>query len=400
MGYPPSERLAARIAQVREACAAQALDAFVVTHLQNIFYLTNFDGSAAVVVITPDRLFFITDFRYVAAFEAALASPAGCPDTTLVPVEGSYDETLVAVISGLAATRVAFESARLPVSRYVWLASSLGIPDRLLGDIGAPGSSGRALVPTDRLVERLRLRKDDSEVATLRAAARLLSTLTSQVIGEVRPGRTEREVAAAIDWLLVQGGFTRPAFEAIVASGPNGALPHARPGARRLSTGDLIVLDFGGVYDGYCVDLTRTVTLGPPGDEARRVHQAVAEAQAAAIAVVRPGVRASAIDAAARAALASHGLGEAFGHGTGHGLGVELHEEPRIAPARRPAPGKTGREPEGASGDERIDVGMVFTIEPGAYRPGWGGVRIEDDVLVTADGCEVLTTCSRALAVV
>jgi Xaa-Pro aminopeptidase len=393
------DRLAARIAGVREASAAQDLHALVVTHLPNIRYLTNFAGSAAVVVVTADRLYFITDFRYVEAVEATLASRWGCPDATLVRVEGSYDETLAALISGLASTRIAFEAARLPVSRYLWLASVLGIPDRLLGDIGSPGSSGRALVPTERLVERLRLRKDDDEIETLRAAARLISDLTGQIFGEVRAGRTEREVAASLDWHLTQGGFDRPAFDAIVASGPNGALPHAMPGSRRLCQGDLIVLDFGGVYDGYFVDITRTVSLGPPGDEACRVHQAVAEAQAVAIAAVRPGVTASSIDAAARSVLAAHGLAEAFGHATGHGLGVELQEEPRIAPVRRPAGTMPGLEHEAAPGDERIEPGMVFTIEPGAYRPGWGGVRIEDDVLVTADGCDVLTTCPRELVV-
>ncbi len=144
------------------------------------------------------------------------------------------------------------------------------------------------------------------------------------------------------------------------------------------------MLDFGGVYSGYCVDLSRTVSLGPPGPEARRVHQAVLEAQAAAIAAVRPGIAASAVDAAARAVLGSRDLGEAFGHATGHGLGVEIHEEPRVGPAR-------------GAGDETLEPGMVFTIEPGAYVPGWGGVRIEDDVLVTADGCEVLTDCPREL---
>jgi Xaa-Pro aminopeptidase len=315
-------------------------------------------------------------------------------------------------MSRLPATRIGFEAARLPVARYVSLASALGIPDRLLGDLGAPGSSGRALVPTERLVERLRLRKDDGEIETLRTAGRLLAALIERVLHEIRGGRTEREVAAAVDWTLVQGGFERPAFETIVASGPNGALPHAKPGTRRLSPGDLIVLDFGGVYDGYCVDVTRTVSLGPPDEEARRVHHAVVEAQAAAIAAVRPGVSPAAIDGAARAALGRHGLAEAFGHGTGHGLGLELHEEPRIAPARHPVAGvlgpggdsRAGAEAPGlldggrpAPGEEPIDVGMVFTIEPGAYRPGWGGVRIEDDVLVTPGGCEVLTECPREL---
>jgi Xaa-Pro aminopeptidase len=212
----------------------------------------------------------------------------------------------------------------------------------------------------------------------------------------VGPGRSEREVAADIDWRLRQAGFERPAFETIVASGPNSAMPHARPGERVLEPGDLVVLDFGGVYGGYCVDLTRTVSLGEPAAEARRVYGAVHDAQTAAIEAVRPNVRASQIDAAARDTLKGHGLGEAFGHGTGHGLGVEVHEAPHIRPRQESAaPSALAA----WTADDSIEPGMVFTIEPGAYIPGWGGVRIEDDVLVTGDGREVLTTVPYGLTV-
>jgi Xaa-Pro aminopeptidase len=180
-------------------------------------------------------------------------------------------------------------------------------------------------------------------------------------------------------------GYERTAFDTIVASGPNAARPHYRAGDRVLAAGDLVVLDFGGVLDGYCCDLTRTVSVGPPSLESARLHAAVREAQQAAIAAVRPGVEATEVDRAARSVLVAHGLGEAFGHGTGHGLGLDVHEEPRIT---RPLPDVA---------PVHLEPGMVFTIEPGAYIPGWGGVRIEDDVLVTADGCEVLTTVPRDL---
>jgi len=195
----------------------------------------------------------------------------------------------------------------------------------------------------------------------------------------VREGRTERAVAADIEEAMRAAGFSRPAFETIVASGPNSALPHARPTDRRIESGEPTVLDFGGVYDGYCVDLTRTVQLGAISQALGRLYHAVRAAQEAAIRAVRPGVAASTIDAAARSVLDGYGLGKAFGHGTGHGLGLEVHEEPRIARA-------VARQP-----DPLVEPGMVFTIEPGAYVPGVGGVRIEDDVLVTEDGCEVLT---------
>jgi Xaa-Pro aminopeptidase len=228
-------------------------------------------------------------------------------------------------------------------------------------------------------VERARSIKDEEEITTLREAGRRLGLAARDVVALARPGKREVDVALEIDLLLRRFGFERPAFETIVASGPNSALPHARPGHRQLQEGDGVVLDFGGVYDGYCVDLTRTVQLGDAGADFRRLFAAVAEAQQAAISTVRPGVRASQVDSAVRAVLGRYGLEDAFGHGTGHGVGLEVHEDPRIG---RPVAGLP---------DVPLERGMIFTIEPGVYVEGAGGVRIEDDVLVTADGCEVLT---------
>lgn len=193
----------------------------------------------------------------------------------------------------------------------------------------------------------------------------------------------EREVAAGIEAELRRVGFDKPAFDTIVASGPNGAVPHYRAGDRVLTAGDLVVLDFGGMLRGYAVDLTRTITIGPPGTRERRLLEDVAAAQDAGFAAARPGALATDIDGAAREAMGRAGLGEAFGHGTGHGLGLEVHEKPRIAQFRRELPG------------EPLEPGMVFTIEPGAYFPGWGGVRIEDDVALTATGAIWLTDVPR-----
>jgi Xaa-Pro aminopeptidase len=244
-----------------------------------------------------------------------------------------------------------------------------------------------SLVPTEHLVERARVRKDDYEIATVREAARRLSTVAQEVTGEVRRGRTERAIAAAIDWRIREAGFERSAFDTIVASGPRAALPHARPTERTITEGDLVVLDFGGVYDSYCVDLTRTVVVGKADSRVREVYDAVHEARDRAIGAVTPGRSRFDIDAAARDVLAAHGLGEAFGHGTGHGLGIEVHEDPRITRRRRDID----------ADDEAVAPGMIFTIEPGAYLPGWGGVRIEDDVLVTDGGVEVLTDATTDL---
>ena len=235
------------------------------------------------------------------------------------------------------------------------------------------------------MVERIRIVKDAAEIAALRDSAARLTAVVEVAIGAVRAGVTERSIAAAIDAAIRDAGYDRPAFDTIVASGPNSALPHYRAGNRVLAPGDLVVLDFGGVLDGYCSDLTRTVSVGTPDPEVRRVYAAVLDAQQAAIAAVRPGIQASSVDAAARAVLEDRGLGEAFGHGTGHGLGLDVHELPRITRPRSDVPAI------------QLEPGMVFTIEPGAYLAGWGGVRIEDDVLVTDSGCELLTTSARDL---
>lgn len=373
MALASSGLLAQRLLRLREAMAAAGCESLLVTRGPNVFYLSNFAGSAGSLLVTPTQLFLLVDSRYVTAAEGLLESDRGPAECRLERVRESYDET-VASLWASAGTRVAgFEAEHLTVSRHAWLAAHLP-PDA-------------TLLPTYGLVERLRERKDGHELVLLRTAGRVLAEVARAIRGEVRPGRSEREVAGAIEQAMRTAGFSRPAFDTIVASGPNGALPHATAGERVIRPGDLVVLDFGGVWEGYCVDLTRTVSVGPPGPTARRVFAAVLGAQRAAIEAVRPGVLSGELDRAARAVLEREGLGEAFGHATGHGLGLEVHEDPRIA-RRRSALGE-GRARE--AGSVPLEPGMVFTIEPGAYLPGWGGVRIEDDVLVTDEGVEVLT---------
>ena len=377
MSHAPSLALSRRQHTIREELASRGLDALVVTSLPNILYLTNFTGSSAIVVLTAARVFFITDFRYLTVLAEAGGTPHECPDLEVVTVNGSYDGTLAALLTSHSWRRIGFEAAHLTVDRYRWLTTT----------VAASGPADAELVATERLVERARVRKDPYEIATLREAARRLSLVASAAPADVRRGLTERDVALAIDRRVRQAGFERPAFDTIVASGPNAALPHARPGERTITEGDVVVLDFGGVYDSYCVDLTRTVSVGPASARAREVYAAVREARSRAIAAVTPGRSRFDIDAAARDTLERYGLGEAFGHGTGHGLGIEVHEDPRIS----------RRRPDVDTEDETLLSGMIFTIEPGAYLPGWGGVRIEDDVLVTDTGVEVLTDTTTEL---
>jgi Xaa-Pro aminopeptidase len=383
MSPAPALPFADRIARLRNDLRVLNLDAFVITHLPNLRYVTGFAGTAGAAIVTPGRCTLVVDFRYVTAARDVLAAlPQDLID--LHTVELTYDDALVDVLglsgipgrSGVA--RVGVEGASMTVNRFNRLAAALVKPDSGGGEESAMTRSV-TLVPTDKTIEARRAVKDAFEIATLREAARRLSMVARAIPAFVQEGRSELAVAADIDSSIRAAGFERPAFDTIVAAGANSARPHARPGPRTLAAGDGVVLDFGGIYDGYCVDLTRTLHVGVPGPELRRLAGAVREAHAAAIAAVKPGARPSEIDAAARDVLARHGLAEAFGHGTGHGLGLEVHEDPRIS--KLP----------GALPDDPVVPGMVFTIEPGAYVGGLGGVRIEDDVLVVEGGCDVLT---------
>ena len=372
-----------RLSRVRDQCRALALDALVITHLPNVRYLTGFSGTAGALVLFPSRSVLLVDFRYLTVAEE-LARGLGGDLISVESVEQTYEETAVSLLRRESSLRIGIEAAWMSVSRFNAMAGALAAaaPLPLQSDHPMP-----VLVPTERVVERARVVKDSCEVETLREAGRRLSAIARRLPSLVAIGRRECDIAFDLEVAMREAGFSGPAFETIVASGPNSALPHARPTDRRLAAGEPTVLDFGGVYDGYCVDLTRTVQLGAPPEALRRLYIAVEEAQKAAIAAVRPGVRPSAIDAAARRVLQSLGLGAAFGHGTGHGLGLEIHEEPRVA---REIPGRP---------DDPVEPGMVFTIEPGAYVTGVGGVRIEDDVLVTAEGCEMLTDAPRRIEV-
>ncbi len=354
-----------RAMRLREVARANKLDAVVVSHLSNLFYLTGLRTSAGVLVVdvNGDSLRFLLDFRYQTAATTLINERCGPSGLELVPVTGSYEEALAAVLNSTSVARVGLEADHTTVRQWQWLDRHAHVE----------------LVPLVDLVERLRMIKDEGEVAILRRAGHSISEMVPDVIALASRKRPEVEISREIDRLVLEAGFDRRAFETIVASGPNSALPHAHPTARELSDGDLVILDFGGVLDGYCVDISRTVVVGIADAECRRLYSAVQEAQRAAIDKVIPGVSAEQVDAAARDVLDSYGLGEAFGHSTGHGLGLDVHELPRV-----------GRKQASAE-PVMLESGMVFTIEPGVYVPGLGGVRIEDDVLVTASGVELLT---------
>lgn len=373
MRVAPADLLAARIARVRAACAARELDALLLTSLPNIAYLTGFFASDAAVLISRDAVVLIGDSRYA---ESLRTRARACDLITpiVLPAGTSYDDGIVDRLTALHGARVGFEASHLTVARHA----------HLLRGLRASAEPAR-LEACDGVVEQGRATKDEWEVAILRDGAERLSGVAKCILPKALAGRTELDVAAEIDSALRRVGFARSAFDTIVASGPHAASPHARPGGRRIEPGDLVVLDFGGVLDGYCTDLSRTVVAGTPTARQQQVIDRVIEAQAAAFAAVRAGAAPESVDAAARATLAGYGWADAFTHGTGHGLGLEVHEAPRVSRAR-----PTASEPP-------LGAGMVLTLEPGAYFPGWGGVRIEDDVLVMEKGAEWLTDAPRTL---
>jgi Xaa-Pro aminopeptidase len=346
----------------------------VVSNPINIRYLTGFVASASMLVCTADDAWLLTDGRYTVAARRARESGAIGP-VRIEPVARRYDITLAELVGTLGLRRVGFEGATVTVSTArAWQQASPAVE----------------WVATDGIVERLRLIKDEWEIAALRRAGGVLSDVASGIRSLVAEGRSERDVARDIEAAMERAGFEAAAFPTIVAAGPNSALPHARPTDRRLAPGDLVVLDFGGVLDGYCVDLTRMAGVGPLRAESERLVAAVHEAQAAALAAIRPGVAGSAVDAAARSLLDARGFGAAFLHSTGHGLGLEVHEAPRLARVDAGAPGIS----------DTLEVGMVCTVEPGAYVEDIGGARLEDDILVTSGGFELLTHAPRNLVVV
>ena len=360
-----------RLKQIDAFCDAHDLDLLVVSAPSNVRYLTGFTGSSGLLAAGPRGRAFITDGRYDAAVRGSIAEGLFA-SVDAVRVELRYDQTLATWLQHRQIARAGFEAGHVTVATLQrWQQFKPQIDWR----------------PTEDVVERLRLIKDQDEQAIIRNAGRMLSDVARQLQSWIAAGRTERDVAHDVDRAIERAGFERPAFETIVAAGPNSAYPHARPTDRPLAAGDLVLLDFGGVLDGYCVDLTRMAGIGQVGPAAETLLGAVSAAHAAAVRAVRPGALGCDVDRAAREVLESRNLGEAFLHGTGHGLGLDVHEGPRLARAESGA-------------HDVLAAGMVCTIEPGAYLTGTGGVRLEDDVLVTADGCELLTDAPRALIVI
>lgn len=338
------------------------IDALVVTKLINIRYLCGFTGSNGVLVVHPGSVTLLTDGRYQDQAAAQL-DRAGVPAGLRIE-SVDLDGALAELLDGAA--RVGLEAASV-----TWAAQRRY----------AERCPAAELVPTLNLVERLRVVKDAGELARMEIAAAIADQALHDTIGLLHDGPTERAFANALDEAMRRLGAEGPSFETIVASGPNGALPHARPGDRVIGRGDLVVLDFGATFDGYRSDTTRTVCIGPASPQQRRLFEVVRDAQAAGRDAVRAGVATKHIDAVARQVITDAGWGERFSHGTGHGIGLEIHETPFLS---RTTPGE-------------LEVGSVVTVEPGVYLSELGGVRVEDTVVVDEGGCRSLTRFPKDL---
>jgi Xaa-Pro aminopeptidase len=358
-------RADARLAAYRDRLAQSESTAALVSGLANVRYLTGFedvfdDHANAVLLVTADVASVHTDSRYAGATRVAAE---GTGWELVVQRDSLYME-LCDRLEAMGVDRVALESS-VPYGRFRY------ISERFSGGIEIE----------EHWVERLRASKEPAELDRIAAASELGDRAFAHILERIEEGRTERELALELEWFMRTSGSEGVAFPPIVASGPNSARPHATVTDRELGRGDLVKLDFGARVGGYCSDMTRTVVVGEAGERELELHEAVLEANQAALAALRPGMPVRELDAVARDSLAARGLGDAFLHGLGHGVGLDVHEAPRI----------------GRTSEESLPLGGVVTIEPGAYVEGLGGVRIEDLVSVGPDGPEVLTHAPKHL---
>ncbi|MDT2599221.1 Xaa-Pro peptidase family protein [Enterococcus hulanensis] len=351
-----------RIEKLRALMKKEVIDAYLVTSPANLRYLTNFTGTAGLAFITLEKAFFITDFRYTEqAGEQVQAM-------TIVQQQGDVVGEIIKLMESEGINVLGFEDAFMTYAEYSVFEEVIDAE----------------LAPASGLIETLREQKDDGEIAIIEKACTIADEGFEHVLKMIRPGMTEIEVANQLDFFMRSLGATGTSFDTIVASGVRSALPHGVASTKTIEQGDLITLDFGCVYQGYVSDITRTFAIGDPGQQLKDIYQIVLEAQQKVIDVAQAGVTGAQLDAIARDFITEAGYGEAFGHSTGHGIGMEIHEGPNIT----------------RFNDEPLKVGSIITDEPGIYVAGLGGVRIEDDLVILADGNRILTHSPKELIII
>ena len=349
--------------QIAEKLAAWGLDAIMLTAAPNRLYATGFRSSAGLALVTGQSAWFMTDSRYIEAAQRAVEDA----EVRLVDAAHSYTALVKDVIEAEGITRLGFEDDRMSVAS--WEMWRKALPCELVG----AGSR----------MDELRMVKDSEEIEKLLAAQKIAEAAFTELLKEIRPGVTERQLAARLDYLMLTHGAEKPSFDTIVASGANGSKPHAVPSDKPVAAGEFITFDFGAMKDGYCSDTTRTVAVGHVTEEMRRVYDTVLQAQLAGIAAAKAGVPGRDVDGAARDYIKEAGYGDYFGHGFGHGLGIEVHEAPTAA----------------LSYDKPLPAGAVISAEPGIYLPGKLGVRIEDVLILTEDGSRNITGLTKELLI-
>lgn len=351
-----------RIERLRGLLVGAGVDAFYVTSPENRFYLSGFSGTNGSLLISRNKSFLITDFRYTG--QASRESPG----FTIVEARSSLTDSLSGLVKENGLTILGCEGDHLTYNEFLAIKAKL---DRA------------ELKSVSGLVEGLRICKETTEIKSIEEAVRLADEAFSNILSDIRPGVSEREIALQLEYYMRRAGAEGAAFKFIVASGDRSALPHGVASTKVIRKGELVTLDFGAVYNGYHSDITRTVVMGRPDEKQKKLYRIVLEAQLKAIAALKAGVRAAEVDRAARDVIEDEGYGKYFGHGTGHGVGLNIHENPRVS----------------FRDDTVLQPGMVVTVEPGIYLPDWGGVRIEDTVLVLEAGCRVLTKAPKDLII-
>ena len=345
------------------AAHLDGLDAMLLTSEANCYYATGFMGEG-IALVTRRGSWYFTDSRYTEAADKAIGNAAVIRE---VSREKPFSVLINEALAEAGAEKAGFEDQRMTVAEHAVYSEKLHC----------------TLTPASSLMTELRGSKDEEELSCMTAAQRIAEGALKQILKEIRPGMTEKEIAARLNYLMVSAGAEKTSFDTIVASGPNGSMPHAVPGMRKVREGDFITMDFGCVYKGYCSDMTRTVALGRPSDEMRNVYDIVLQAQLAGIAAAKAGVTGAVIDGAARKVIQDAGYGACFGHSFGHSLGIDIHEAPNAAPGN----------------DKPMPDGAVVSAEPGIYLPGKFGVRIEDVMILRPDGAQVITKAPKALLV-
>lgn len=362
MKSPISESARENRLQNIRAKIGEKFDALLVTQAENRLYLSGFTGSAGALLITPEKAHLATDSRY------AVQSEIEAPSFEIRAIRGELDKWLPDMLKEFNIRKLGFEPTDLNYFTYRKIKEALD-----------KNGNSIELIPMLGIVEELRIIKEKEEIESLKKAAALADAAFEHLSSVIKPGMTEKEAAWAMEKFMREKGSQPIPFELIVASGPSSALPHARPADRAIAEGEPVVIDIGAKAGYYCSDMTRTICLGEQPDKFRKIYDIVLGAQLAAMATIEPGMSGDKADSMARTAINEGGYGDAFGHGLGHGIGLALHERPRL----------------GQNSQDILEDQMVFTVEPGIYLPGWGGVRIEDTVILDKGKVKALTRSSK-----